>query len=318
MERPNSAYQGEATGREEIMQKLQNVKNSVSEFVDFVPYVVEYLQQRCHEFVAGQVADHFKKWVALTNDKEILSDIVGMIIQCDEIPTQHRLFDPKRRKHEQSLINQEIEKLVQKQVIAPVRPEPDQILSGIFLHPKKNGSYLKQFNKYVSYHHFKMDSLNTITKLVVKNCYMASIDLKDAYYSIPIYGAHRKYLWFEWGGRTYEFTCLPNGLSCCPRKFTKIIKPLLAYLHKQSHISVGHIDDLYLQGQTYNQCVHNVADTVVLLDEAGFIVHPTKSSLIPSQEIIVLGFTLNSVNMIVRLTPQKASQLQQDCIKMLK
>jgi hypothetical protein len=33
------------------------------------------------------VADRFKKWAALTNDKEILSDIVGMRIECDELPT---------------------------------------------------------------------------------------------------------------------------------------------------------------------------------------------------------------------------------------
>ena len=137
MERPNSAYQVEATGREEILQKLKNIK-SVSKFVNFVPCVVEYLRQRCREFVAGQVADHFQKWVALTNDKEIPADIVGMRIQCDEIPTLHILFDPKRTKHEQSRFNQEIEKLVQKQVIVP---EPNQILSGIFLHPKKDGSY---------------------------------------------------------------------------------------------------------------------------------------------------------------------------------
>ena len=31
-----------------------------------------------------------------------------------------------------------------------------------------------------------MDSLSTILKLVVKDCYMASLDLKDAYYSVPI------------------------------------------------------------------------------------------------------------------------------------
>ena len=113
-------------------------------------------------------------------------------------------------------------------------------------------------------------------------------------------------------GTTFEFTCLPNGLSCCPRKFTKILKPLLAYLRKLGHVSVGHIDDLYLQGLTYDQCVINVVDTLVLLDKAGFVVHLTKSTLIPFQEIIVLGFVINSVTMIVKLTAEKALKLQHD------
>ena len=83
--------------------------------------------------------------------------------------------------------------------------------------PKKDGTHrvilnLQDFNKHVFYHHFKIDSLNTIVKLVDKNCFMASIDLKDAYYSIPIRKEDRKYLSFFWDGNFYRFTCLPNGL----------------------------------------------------------------------------------------------------------
>ena len=70
--------------------------------------------------------------------------------------------------------------------------EPGQIVSSIFLHPKKDGSYrlnlnLKQFNTNVVYHHFKMDSIQTIVQLVTPNCFMASLDLKDAYYSLLLF-----------------------------------------------------------------------------------------------------------------------------------
>jgi len=46
----------------------------------------------------------------------------------------------------------------------------------------------------VTHHHFKMDSLNTITKRVTQKFFMASTDMKDAYYSIPIETEHR----FKW------------------------------------------------------------------------------------------------------------------------
>ena len=322
MERSGSTCQeeGYATGRKEVI--LEEVKSSVGKLVLHVPCYIKYLEHRCQAFVAGQVAEHIQTWITLTSDKEILSDITGMKIQCDEMPCQHRVAKPLMTRHEQSFID-EMSKLTHKKVITQVEPQSDQILSGIFLHPKKHGSYrlilnLKQFNTFVTHHHFKMDSLSTILKLVVKNCYMASLDLKDAYYSVPIHTSHRKYQRFEWNGTTFEFTCLPNGLSCCPRKFTKILKPLLAYLHRLGHISVGHIDDLYLQGLTYDQCVINVVDTLVLLDKAGFVVHPTKSTLIPCQEIIVLGFVINSVTMIVKLTAEKALKLQHDRLITLK
>jgi len=49
---------------------------------------------------------------------------------------------------------------------------------------------------------------------------MASVDLKDAYYSIPIAEEDRKFLMFEWKTKYYEFTCLPNGLSKNPQSAT--------------------------------------------------------------------------------------------------
>lgn len=46
-------------------------------------------------------------------------------------------------------------------------------------------------------------------------CFMASVDLKDAYYSIPIAEEDRKFLTltFEWKEKFVEYTLLANGLS---------------------------------------------------------------------------------------------------------
>ena len=39
-----------------------------------------------------------------------------------------------------------------------------------------------------------MDTLQSILKLVTTGCYMATINLKDAYYLVPVAHEHRKYL----------------------------------------------------------------------------------------------------------------------------
>ena len=51
-------------------------------------------------------------------------------------------------------------------------------------------------------------------------------------------------------------------------------------------------------------------DTITLLDTLGFVVHPNKSVLIPSQIRVLLGFVLNSVTMTVCLTPEKVTKLK--------
>ena len=147
---------------------------------------------------------------------------------------------------------------------------------------------------------------------------MASIDMKDAYYSIPVKSEDRKYLRFKWEDQFYEFTCLPNGLSCAPRQFTNILKTPLATLHKQGHISIAHLDYLYLQGRTSDDYVKNVIDTTVLLDKLGLVVYPEKSSFIPSQVLVILGFIINSLTMTIQLTTEKALGLKTVCIELMR
>ena len=50
---------------------------------------------------------------------------------------------------------------------------------------------LKNLNSHVEYNKFKMDTLQSILKLVTPGCYMATIDLKDAYYSVPVAQEHQ-------------------------------------------------------------------------------------------------------------------------------
>ena len=142
---------------------------------------------------------------------------------------------------------------------------------------------LKHLNNYVEYHHFKVDTLWSVIKLMTPNCFMASVDLKDAYYSVPVSPASQKLLKFIWKGQLYQYTCRPNGLSSCPRKFTKLLKPAYTVLRKKGHVSSGYIDDAYLQGNTYDDCASNVLDTVEQFSTLGLFVHPDKSVLEPTQ-----------------------------------
>ena len=100
-----------------------------------------------------------------------------------------------------------------------------------------------------------MDTLESVTQLVNPGCFMASIDLKDAYYTIYIASGHRKYLRFLWRDKMFQFTCLPNGLASAPRMFTKLLKSIFAHLRFLGHIVVGYNDDNYIQGNNYQDCL---------------------------------------------------------------
>ena len=67
---------------------------------------------------------------------------------------------------------------------------------------------LSDLNKDVTYNHFKMNTIHTAASLMTKNCYMGSIDLRDAYYTINIAEEDRNYLKFYWKSELFRYTCL--------------------------------------------------------------------------------------------------------------
>jgi len=139
---------------------------------------------------------------------------------------------------------------------------------------------------------------------------MASLDLKDAYYSVKIHPDFQKFLKFSYKGILYKYTVLPNGLCICPRYFTKIMKPPLAFLRLLGHIVSGYIDDLYLQGKTQQKCIANAIDAITLFENLGLVIHPDKSVIVPQQRLVFLGFVTDSVLMTVRLTSDKITKIK--------
>lgn len=286
--------------------------------------LVNYLQRKVECFKAGKLKDCYENWLKLTSDTEILDIVNGYKIEFSGKPCQ--LFVPQLQKNwsleDFETCELEIAKLLQKKAIVPCQHEKDEFISPVFTTPKKDGTSrmilnLKGLNKFVQYCHFKMESFSTVVNMVKPNCYMASIDLNDAYYSVPIACADQKYLKFQWQGKLYKFTCFPNGLALCPRKFTKLLKPAYSQLRKLGHLSVSHIDESYLQGDDYADCANNVLATLRLFDLLGFTSHPDKSSLVPKQQITFLGFVIDSVAMKVYPTREKIDKLKRVCHSLL-
>ena len=114
---------------------------------------------------------------------------------------------------------------------------------------------------------------------------MVSIDLKDTYFSVPVFQSHR-----NWNFKRYEFTCLPFGLSLAPRVFTKIFKPIMANFRFLGFRVIIFIDDLILIASSYDECLQQLDVLKQTLCELGFTVNVEKSQLVPVNEILYLGF----------------------------
>ena len=164
----------------------------VGNFELYVENIKQLLSCQIQYFKAGSISTCYSRWLDLTSNPEVLSTVKGQPIEFISTPYQDRVPTQKKFSVEEStIIQSEINKLLQKEVIVPAGNEPGQFISTIFLRPKPDGTHrmilnLKKLNGSVKYEHFKMDTLWTVIRMMKPNCYMASIDIKDAYYSVPI------------------------------------------------------------------------------------------------------------------------------------
>ena len=185
-------------------------------------------------FVAGRLHSFLREWKDLTSDPVILDIVQHCHLDIDVDAVGHLFVHELAYKFtlgEQAIIRGEIRKLLELKVIVHTHRQKEQIISPIFLRPKKDGGYrmvlnLKELNKHIPYKHFKMENFEQAIRLVHSGDYLASVDLRHAYYTVKVAEEQQQFLCFKWEDNIYQFTCLPSGISEGPRIFTKLMKPV--------------------------------------------------------------------------------------------
>ncbi|XP_038128389.1 uncharacterized protein LOC119774782 [Cyprinodon tularosa] len=214
------------------------------------------------------------------------------------------------------VLREEILSLIDKRAVSVVSPE--QSLSGFysryFLVPKRGGGGgirpildLRALNKFLRKYKFRMLTHAALLRLVRPNDWFSSVDLKDAYFHIPIYPPHRQYLRFAFQGVCYEYGVLPFGLSLSPRVFIRCTEAAVAPLRRRGIRLAVYLDDWLLLAQSEQEArVHTHIVTTHLMD-LGFVINMEKSHLSPTQEICFLGLSLRSVPFTARLSEERVT-----------
>lgn len=257
----------------------------------------------------------------ITNNSTILSWISGY-----EIPFSCSVIQsviPKEPRYTYTEFNnfkESIDNLLSIGAVSLCQPCEGQFISRIFLIPKADGRKrfilnLKELNKFINTQHFKLEDLRTSIKLISKNSYMCTVDLKDAYFLIRVHENSRKFLRFQWNGSLYEFNVLPFGLNTAPYVFTKILKPVAKLLRSMGYMSTFYLDDLFLVGQSYYNCLQNGSDTRLLLESLGFIINTNKSVFTPNQACKYLGNIIDSKRLEIKLPDCKREKIKNEILR---
>ena len=143
--------------------------------------------------IAGNLLHNLDVWRKITSDPWVLETVSGYHLEFNALPVQLVLpRPPPFSEREKQLIDEEFTKLLTKGAIRKVTSCPYEFISNIFLVPKKTGDLhpvinLKPLNQFVQRIHFKMENIQMVMNFVSPGDYMVSLDLKDAYFSVPIF-----------------------------------------------------------------------------------------------------------------------------------
>lgn len=131
--------------------------------------------------IGGQLKQFSFQWQCVTSDMFILGGVKHCKIEFENGEPQ-QLTAPREinfTKHEQEVIDKEIDQLLLKGVISETMYCFSEYISTILIHPKRDGGYrlilnLNNLNEHVVYHHFEMNTLQSAIQLMTPNCHMAS------------------------------------------------------------------------------------------------------------------------------------------------
>ena len=92
---------------------------------------------------------------------------------------------------------------------------------------------LKVLNCFILFERFKIEGLCTVRESLRQGDWVAKVDFKDVYLTVPMNSAFLPLLRFIWRGRILQYTYLPFGLLPAPRFFTKLLKVVVTFLRER-------------------------------------------------------------------------------------
>ena len=175
-------------------------------------------------------------------------------------------------------------------------------------HPTTGKRRLCQDARWINGHlpnvEFRMESLNVeLGDVVQPGDKSITTDIDKAYSCVALHRDAQPYLGWSWRGKYYMPTCLIFGLSIAPRVFTKLMRPMMAFMRSLNVRVLGMIDDYMWADQPGR--IERVRDMVkVVLPQLGWKLN-TKCVWEPADEVLMLGMLINTKEFVVKAPVKK-------------
>ena len=207
--------------------------------------------------------------------------------------------------------------------ILPTRPT---IISALGSVPKPNSDELrlihdcsmphkKGVNSYIDIDKLQYQTLQDATKQIKKDYFLAKVDLRHAYRSVPVHPSNFPALGLKWrfsGDSHYTYLFdrrLPFGAKSSPGIFHRLTQSIRRMMLKRGFVVVVYLDDFLIIAESELQCQQGFDTLCELLLCLGFQLSPSKL-VRPTQKLVFLGIEIDTRKLSLALPLDKLDDLK--------
>lgn len=247
--------------------------NTGTSCVDTVASIIPREVLTCEE--KSQLDALVKKYFELQGDKIGCTSLVEHKIVTDSEPIKQRAYrvSPAMQRH----IDEAVQSMLEEGVI---EPSQSAWSSPVLLVPKKDGKYrfcvdYRRLNRVSKKDAYPLPYMNSILDKLRNAKYLSSLDIKSAYWQVPVAEESRELTAFTIPGRgLYHFKRMPFGLCNSPATFQRLLDRVLG-AKLEPHVFV-YLDDVIIVTDTFEKHLEILREVFERFREANLSVSKEK------------------------------------------
>lgn len=181
----------------------------------------------------------------------------------------------------QKIIDEEVERMLKMDVI---KLSNSPWCSPMAIVKKSNGKFrlcldARKLNDITKKNAYPLPNIEGLLSRLGQTRYISSLDLKDAFWQIPLDpGSREKTAFVIPGHPLYEFTCMPFGLCNAPQTLCELMHKVIPYqLHSKVFV---YLDDLLIMTETLAEHIDLLAEVGKRLRAANLTINIEKSKFV--------------------------------------
>ena len=120
---------------------------------------------------------------------------------------------------------------------------------------------------------FSRETAQTVREAIGREDWMVSLDMKDAYFHVPMHPQSRRYLRIPFNGQVFQFKAMCFGLSTAPQVFTIVIAPVSRIMHLAVFRIMLYLGDWLSLAKSREEMVRAIRFILKLVTKLGILVN---------------------------------------------